>query len=161
MPEGFEQFTDALRYERSDTTRRVIVPYSQPMLWTGPLIVSEPWYYALEQGQTLDGTSPFTIARFLYAPAFDCRVSSQITSQPIRWKLDDFRTSRTLDLQDRAWTTLLPIVIAKLMSTKLLNMEGLNPQLLLKDAEDARTTIRSTPIAGTGLPSAVCTPANF
>lgn len=162
LPSGFIGFTEPLRYERTDTTRRVITPFNNQVAWTGPIIVNEPWYYTLEQGQTLDGTAPFTIARFLYATSYDTRVSSQIEAHAARWTLSDFRTARRLDLQDTHWSLMHPLVIARLMAKPNIIATGkVEPKLILQDAADARDLIRKLATPGAGIPNMVGTPNEF
>ena len=162
LPSGFISLNDLLWYERADNTRRVIIAYANQAPWSGPVQVNEPWFYTIEQGMSLDGTAPFSILRFLYATGSDCSVSTHITAHPTAWTLADFRTARTLDLQDHHWTLLAPLVIAKLLTKpNLIATSKVDPRLLLADAEDARQQIRNLPVPSQGAPPAVLTPSGF
>lgn len=164
LPSGFVTFTDQIWYERSDSTRRVVTPYTNQIGWTGPIITAEPWYYQLEQGQTLDGLAPFTIIRFLHAAGLKCRISSQIEARAARWTLSDWTTSRTLDLQDAHWTMLHALIIERLLTKpNVLDINAMKDQIntLLLEAQATKEQIKHLTYPGTSAGHQATTPPNF
>jgi len=163
LPSVFETLGSALMLLMDNGERRQLLPPSgpiEPLIWQMPPYAGLPTHYALEPGQTLDGVAPYTVLRLYPSPASAARVVFDYSGLPFSWTMTDIQVARELDLRDRDWNELTALVQVKLINDGLL-AERIDMRALYDEADRARTSLRNSPIPGTGAPASVGTPPGF